>query len=261
MGDVKFGDLKGEDSHGNKYFENKEYPYGERWTARSRSVASPGLPTSAIPPPTSRSQPPTPPPPPLSASFGRVAPIFVAPAAPPHPLNRPRPTQTTIASTHTKPLDPHPPYQPPFRRAPSCSSPNQIPNPGQHRWVEYADIHNYDSSTVTAAWHPWLHHMSDFTPSPAAMVSLISVLFWFCFCGSVLCSPPPTLFFFFSFSLSFFFFAFSPLFFSILSAPPFLYIFPSFPSYFSSALYLACLGSQGFLSKSMAQRPDECEIQ
>ena len=30
VGDVKFGDLKGEDSHGNKYFENKEYPYGEQ---------------------------------------------------------------------------------------------------------------------------------------------------------------------------------------------------------------------------------------
>ena len=30
VGDVKFGDFKGEDSHGNKYFENKEYPYGEQ---------------------------------------------------------------------------------------------------------------------------------------------------------------------------------------------------------------------------------------
>lgn len=28
VGDIKFGDLKGEDTHGNKYFENKEYPYG-----------------------------------------------------------------------------------------------------------------------------------------------------------------------------------------------------------------------------------------
>lgn len=36
---------------------------------------------------------------------------------------------------------------------------------GQHRWVEYADIHNYDSSSVTADWHPWLHHMSDHTPA------------------------------------------------------------------------------------------------
>lgn len=42
--------------------------------------------------------------------------------------------------------------------------------PGQHRWVEYADIQNYDSSSVTAAWHPWLHHMSDHTPSAAAQV-------------------------------------------------------------------------------------------
>ncbi|CAN0444741.1 unnamed protein product, partial [Discosporangium mesarthrocarpum] len=35
---------------------------------------------------------------------------------------------------------------------------------GQHRWVEYADIHNYDSSTIPSSWHPWLHHMSDSTP-------------------------------------------------------------------------------------------------
>eukprot|EP00903_Cladosiphon_okamuranus_P012006 g11273.t1 len=68
VGDVKFGEFKGEDAHGNKYYENKEYPYG------------------------------------------------------------------------------------------------------QHRWVEYADIHNYDSSSVTAAWHPWLHHMSDHTPSAAAQL-------------------------------------------------------------------------------------------
>lgn len=33
VGDIKFGDLKGEDSHGNKYFENKEYPYGKRCRA------------------------------------------------------------------------------------------------------------------------------------------------------------------------------------------------------------------------------------
>lgn len=63
VGDVKFGDLKGQDAHGNKYYENTDYPYG------------------------------------------------------------------------------------------------------QHRWVEYADIHNYDSSSVTADWHPWLHHMSDHSPA------------------------------------------------------------------------------------------------
>ncbi|CAM9927361.1 unnamed protein product [Ascophyllum nodosum] len=67
VGDVKFGNLMGKDAHGNKYYENKDYPYG------------------------------------------------------------------------------------------------------QHRWVEYADIHNYDSSTVTAAWHPWLHHMSDHAPATSEL--------------------------------------------------------------------------------------------
>lgn len=32
MGEVKFGELKGEDVNGNKYFENLEYPFGQhRW--------------------------------------------------------------------------------------------------------------------------------------------------------------------------------------------------------------------------------------
>jgi hypothetical protein len=32
MGEVKFGDLKGQDVNGNKYFENLEYPFGQhRW--------------------------------------------------------------------------------------------------------------------------------------------------------------------------------------------------------------------------------------
>ena len=30
--------------------------------------------------------------------------------------------------------------------------------------MEYADIHNYDSSTVTPEWHGWVHHMSDTAP-------------------------------------------------------------------------------------------------
>ena len=29
VGDVKFGNLMGKDAHGNKYYENKDYPYGE----------------------------------------------------------------------------------------------------------------------------------------------------------------------------------------------------------------------------------------
>eukprot|EP00624_Nannochloropsis_granulata_P002420 evm.model.NODE_2213_length_7292_cov_34.032776.2 len=32
MGEVKFGELKGQDVNGNKYFENLEYPFGQhRW--------------------------------------------------------------------------------------------------------------------------------------------------------------------------------------------------------------------------------------
>jgi len=39
--------------------------------------------------------------------------------------------------------------------------------PGRHRWVVYGGVwkrHHVDSSTVPAAWHPWLHHMTDETP-------------------------------------------------------------------------------------------------
>eukprot|EP00612_Vaucheria_litorea_P002427 CAMPEP_0171457394 /NCGR_PEP_ID=MMETSP0945-20130129/3497_1 /TAXON_ID=109269 /ORGANISM="Vaucheria litorea, Strain CCMP2940" /LENGTH=171 /DNA_ID=CAMNT_0011983007 /DNA_START=110 /DNA_END=625 /DNA_ORIENTATION=- len=36
---------------------------------------------------------------------------------------------------------------------------------GTHRWVEYKDIHNYDSSTVTPTWHSWLHHTVDHPPT------------------------------------------------------------------------------------------------
>jgi NADH:ubiquinone oxidoreductase subunit len=32
---------------------------------------------------------------------------------------------------------------------------------GQHRWVEFQDVDNYDSSSVTPAWHGWLHQMHD----------------------------------------------------------------------------------------------------
>ena len=35
---------------------------------------------------------------------------------------------------------------------------------GQHRWVEYADIHNYDASMIQPEWHGWMHHMYDETP-------------------------------------------------------------------------------------------------
>ena len=32
---------------------------------------------------------------------------------------------------------------------------------GQHRWVEYKDIWNYDATMVPPSWHGWLHHMHD----------------------------------------------------------------------------------------------------
>jgi NADH:ubiquinone oxidoreductase subunit len=35
---------------------------------------------------------------------------------------------------------------------------------GQHRWVEYADIHNPDPTMITPEWHGWMHHTFDETP-------------------------------------------------------------------------------------------------
>ena len=32
---------------------------------------------------------------------------------------------------------------------------------GQHRWVEYADIHNYDAAMISPDWHGWIHYMHD----------------------------------------------------------------------------------------------------
>lgn len=32
---------------------------------------------------------------------------------------------------------------------------------GRDRWVEYADVKNFDSSNVSPAWHAWLHKMTD----------------------------------------------------------------------------------------------------
>jgi NADH:ubiquinone oxidoreductase subunit len=36
---------------------------------------------------------------------------------------------------------------------------------GQHRWVEYADIHNPDATMIQPEWHGWMHHMYDETPA------------------------------------------------------------------------------------------------
>lgn len=35
---------------------------------------------------------------------------------------------------------------------------------GRHRFVEYADIQNYDASSVPPEWHGWLHYITDHRP-------------------------------------------------------------------------------------------------
>ena len=35
---------------------------------------------------------------------------------------------------------------------------------GQHRWVEYSNIHNPDATMIQPEWHGWMHHMFDETP-------------------------------------------------------------------------------------------------
>lgn len=32
---------------------------------------------------------------------------------------------------------------------------------GRHRWVEYADLDNYNTTSVPREWHGWLHHVDD----------------------------------------------------------------------------------------------------
>ena len=36
---------------------------------------------------------------------------------------------------------------------------------GQHRWIEYSNIHNYDASMIPPEWHGWMHHVYDEVPS------------------------------------------------------------------------------------------------
>ncbi len=36
---------------------------------------------------------------------------------------------------------------------------------GQHRWIEYADIHNPDAAMIQPEWHGWMHHVFDETPA------------------------------------------------------------------------------------------------
>jgi hypothetical protein len=43
---------------------------------------------------------------------------------------------------------------------------NRVDYPfGQHRWVEPADLHNFDSTMVPPEWHGWMVSMNDATPS------------------------------------------------------------------------------------------------
>ena len=43
---------------------------------------------------------------------------------------------------------------------------NRVDYPfGQHRWVEPADIHNFDATHVPPEWHGWMTHMNDCPPS------------------------------------------------------------------------------------------------
>mmetsp|Transcript_10428 Transcript_10428/g.28828 ORF Transcript_10428/g.28828 Transcript_10428/m.28828 type:complete len:207 (-) Transcript_10428:206-826(-) len=42
---------------------------------------------------------------------------------------------------------------------------NRIDYPwGQQRWVEPADINNFDATHIPPEWHGWMHHMNDATP-------------------------------------------------------------------------------------------------
>ena len=42
---------------------------------------------------------------------------------------------------------------------------------GQHRWVEYSNIHDYDASMIQPEWHGWMHHVFDETPEEAASLA------------------------------------------------------------------------------------------
>ncbi len=38
---------------------------------------------------------------------------------------------------------------------------------GQHRWVEYSNIHDFDATMIQPEWHGWMHHTFDETPVDA----------------------------------------------------------------------------------------------
>ena len=57
-----------------------------------------------------------------------------------------------------------PPPPPPWIGAPHIAvSPllPLLPGTGQHRWVEFKDIHNPDASTIPPEWHGWHTQMQD----------------------------------------------------------------------------------------------------
>jgi NADH:ubiquinone oxidoreductase subunit len=35
---------------------------------------------------------------------------------------------------------------------------------GQHRWVEYSNIHDFDATMIQPEWHGWMHHVFDEVP-------------------------------------------------------------------------------------------------
>lgn len=45
---------------------------------------------------------------------------------------------------------------------------------GQHRWVEYSNIHDYDATMIQPEWHGWMHHMYDETPDEVSSPNPLS---------------------------------------------------------------------------------------
>jgi NADH dehydrogenase (ubiquinone) 1 alpha subcomplex subunit 12 len=46
----------------------------------------------------------------------------------------------------------------------------RLPRPGRHRWVLYADRHNYSARSVPREWHGWLISSSDAAPTRVAQL-------------------------------------------------------------------------------------------
>jgi NADH:ubiquinone oxidoreductase subunit len=39
---------------------------------------------------------------------------------------------------------------------------------GQHRWIEYKEIHNMEPTSIPPEWHGWMHHQTDELPKVRA---------------------------------------------------------------------------------------------